>query len=201
MSETPIDLVRAKAIRRWRWALAIIVVVSGIGGVVPTVFGHRHASSAQHHNAVAGVIAIAAVLLVAVGASILFFRRSAKRGGVFSPPLAAGLPRRQRRQVARAVRRGTPSQDPLLRDVETQTATRALAQTRASLAIFGVAVVGETAVGVFGHHGTAGTIFFLLSAAMFIGLGALQLVMVRGAQRYLAQPPALDASVSPHSTS
>jgi hypothetical protein len=187
--ENTINDLEHVARKRWLRLMATIAVVASIG--VPLLNplldpSHHH----THHSAAANIGAAVAIVLpaaVVVVISLFVLRRLARRDkGIFSAPTIMGLRRSERRKVARALRRATPSADPKLADVEISTARRVIDQstrTRVLLALFAVAEAGETL------NSTTGTdkVFFSCSAAFFVFMLGLQLLSERRARRYLAK--------------
>ena len=106
--------------------VVLIGLLSGVlGGIAASRFAHQ--DHAQHHGWVVTsvLLLLAAVILIAEGG--LFYWLVRRRKGIFrNPPLVMGLPWRDRRAVAKAVRRGRPLPDALLRAVGRQMAERML---------------------------------------------------------------------------
>jgi hypothetical protein len=168
--------------------MAAVGVVSGVGGPVlnalllhpshPT--RHRH-----HHVPLAGLIVGAVIILLCIGLTIWLVRKMWRGTGHFAAPLTIGLPRRQRREVNRAIRRGRPSNDPALAAVERETAERLVRQFKAGALLFGGFIVLEAVEAVTASRPSAKA-FFAAATLLFAALFVLQLWLVLGARRYLA---------------
>jgi Trk-type K+ transport system membrane component len=123
----------------------VVIVVAIAVPLVERVGFSRHRRSVPHHHVNAAVVVIVpiVILMIAVGVGFVVLRRMMRNPeGRFAAPIAAGLPRSERRVVGRDIRRGTPSDDPTLAAVERETAARTISRVRFAGAIFGVALVG-----------------------------------------------------------
>lgn len=174
-----------RARRRWRRTVVAIGVLSGIGGAIAGAIGasvgHRQRPAHSHPDVAALVIGIVvAVAVIAVAILILWRFRSRW----YQPPLAYGLPRRERRGVARAVRQARPSSDPRRLGVEVNLAHTRLRYARRSEWVFGV-LMALGALETLSHHG-AGRAFYVMDVAVFALAFSGQLWLNRRARRFLA---------------
>lgn len=137
----------------------------------------------------AAVVGTLIAIVIIGGATALLIRRGwRKPASLFATPLAAGLPRRQRRSARRNIRRGTPSPDPTQRAVERETATHMVQTSRVTIAIFAVFFVLELVEALASKSAGART-FFTAAAVVFVAMLALSLIQLRGARVYLAKLP------------
>ncbi len=167
--------------------MSFVVVVVAV--VVPVVETRHHPRNTHEHHSVATIVtatvalsAVALLLLVAAGFGVRYLVRH--RDSTFAAPIVAGLPRRQRRAVGRNVRRGTPSDDPLMASVERETALRTVSQARYSMMVLGWLFIA-TAFDAVVQHGGARVFFgvfdvFLIALALGYWLDSLP-----KARRYL----------------
>ena len=181
------ELAEAARRRQRRWMATILGTTVGGGvllGLVLSLVLHRHA--AHHHSAtvpiVLGLVAVLLVLAaeVAVGYWLLKSGR-----GMFKAPLALGLPFRDRRVVLKAVRRGEPPPQPLLRTVGQRMAERILRYRKQTFALYGVIALSQVVNALLPDRpsllrGVSAAAAVLLLLAM-----AYQRVIIAGARRYL----------------
>jgi hypothetical protein len=137
----------------------IVGGLTGTGVVVLDVvfdgFHHGHQSKqAHHHLSALGVALLVSILVIVVGLSIYFLRKSWRGNGWFAAPLAMGLPRAQRRSISRAVRRGVPSQDVAARVIETNLAQKMAASYKWSVIVLPVFTVAAFLAFLLVHDGT-----------------------------------------------
>jgi hypothetical protein len=191
------DLQRA-ANRRWIRMLVTLGVVIAVlvpvldNGVLFQRRAHRHHQGNLHHhsNPVAGIVALAVILLFLVPL-LIFVRRSYKRGGVYSAPMMMGLPRRGRRAVVKSVKAGTLSVEPLVRTAEIEFARRTVRQARRSYLSFAVFLVIEAWILLLNSDVTdIGRVYFAVVGALFVWRIVSYLRLVRGARQIVAQTTA-----------
>lgn len=177
--------------------MGLVVVLVAIGvpvGETIGLTGHHHHRAAHHHpNMPLAIIVPMVAVVLAIGVGFLVLRGSMRNPeGRFAPPIAAGLPRRRRRQVGRNIRRGTPGDDPTTAGVERETAQRLVSQARFSTIVFVIAIGGEAAEAAT-QTSTLARVFFSVAVVMFVSFFAFNLWMVKRATQYLAQVDGADA--------
>ncbi len=171
--------------------MAVLAVVIGVG--VSILDSHtttrHHSTTGHHHHAVGALVVMLVVLAVVVGLAIWLSRKMWRGTGNFAAPLTFGLPRRQRREVLRSIRRGTPSKDPTLAAVGRETAERLVRQTKANFAVFGLILAGSI-IEALTTSRTGAKVYFAIAAVVLAGSLPLHVWYARGARRYLARDAA-----------
>jgi hypothetical protein len=198
-SGADLDAIARKARKRWLWTMAI-AVAAGVGSalvVAPLLAGGRHRSARHHDGSRIGLVIAVCVLIAMLAGLAVMARKLWRNQGMFAAPLIAGLKRKDRRTVSRAVRRGQPSTDPTLAAVERALAQRTVRQARWATVVFVVAIGGEGIQAVVREHAAA-RIFFGSAAVLFAAILVLHLRTLRGARRYLAQAPVTASGNTPH---
>lgn len=177
-----------RARHRWLARLAIVLPLSSIAGVLLAIVldRDRRPHSGHHHPAAIGWFVVIGLLLteaVALFFGIRYARRRFKGQWV---PLGAGLSRKDRRRVYRAVRRGEPSADQFHRYVETFTARKIALQRRRSQLGVPAAVIG-CAVVVAVNWGRTSFLAWAYSALLVVIVVSLPrtIRVWRGADQYL----------------
>lgn len=178
-----------RARKRWLINMAIALVVGPVVGVLIARLispDHPRHSTHGHRHVVLGVVLL--ILFIAIYALVItiLIRRLRRRYKGQWIPLAAGLSRRDRQHVRRAVRRGEPSADQFLRYVETTTARKVALQRRQlrwSLPLSTVVWVFLIAAN-WTHNRAAVWFGVIMLLAVLLTLPRT-IHLIRGADRYL----------------
>ncbi|WP_265442892.1 hypothetical protein [Flexivirga meconopsidis] len=141
----------------------------------------------EHHRSAAGLVIGLVVAAVIVAGYVIFVRRLFRRYRGSLAPLQLALPFRKRRQLAKSVRSGRPSSDPLLRYLGTRSARLLVVQQRHTwrrsvpfgLLIFGINVPLQW------NSNRKLALFMLCMLAIFLLSLPLTLRLHRAAGRYL----------------
>jgi hypothetical protein len=184
--DAELDAIRERARRRFPWLIATCAVAGGIGGALSTSLFDDSADLGKGHPSATGVVAGVAVVVVGLAVLAWIVRRSRRGRGMLTAPLLAGLPRGERRAVARAIRRAAPSENPTLRAVEVDTADRLVIQRKLTAAMYAALLVLDLIEAIFVVHGRSARVAFGVAAVIFAGALVAQQYRVRRARAYLA---------------
>jgi hypothetical protein len=186
MPDTDLDDVQRRARKRWLIMMGSLVVAVAIGVPLLNPLIDGRPKREHHHSGVGGLVAAIAIILVGLAVLFVIGRKTWRNQGRFAAPLIGGLKRRDRRRATRAIRRGEPSADPVLAEVERMTAERTVQQAGFSSLIFIVFVLLEL-VEALTQSRTGARVFFGVSALFFLVMFGFLLHTVRGARRYLSR--------------
>jgi uncharacterized membrane protein len=179
--------VRRQAKRRWWYLLAGIAAVAVVIGVITGLFTadhHQHRTS-HDRGGLAGAIVLIAIGVVVLIVSIVAIRRARATGDFFRAPLSLGLPRSERRQAARAIRKSRPSSDPDLRAVERDVAERLVRNAHINRLVFPAIAVLDLAQAFLGDWTTTWRWIYVGIALLMVVAWVQQVVLTRRARRYL----------------
>jgi hypothetical protein len=173
-AQTPeLRSIAERARRRQRLLIFLLLAISLAGGALGAIgasrFGHRHHAQ-HHHHSTLGLIAA------------LVVRR---QKGIFEATLVMGLPWRDRRAVAKAVRRGRPPADALLQTVGHNLAERMLRTRHFARAAYVILVLVQAVNALLPDRPSW---FRYLSAAMavlFVWALFYHRAVIAGARRYV----------------
>jgi hypothetical protein len=177
-----------RSIRKLAVTAVVIAVLTPIG-THGLLFRQRQRQPVHHHHTspVGGIIALTVLALVIAGA-LLLMRRSYKRGGFYSPPALYGLPRRDRRDAARAIRNGQLSEDPQIREAQIGFAARTVERSRSTTIIYALMALGWAwALLLSPRITTFGRVYFLATILLFAWGLRRRPQMLRGSRLILAQ--------------
>ena len=176
---------RRRADARWlrRVLVPIVIAVLATAFLQPFLF----LDDRRHHSFVCVLVGAVVGALVAAAILAVGLRRQRRRGGQgwLSAPLTAGSSWRARRAVGRAVRRGRPSSDPVMRAAEEDCASRLIRERRRTLILFAVLTVAFAAVAVLADLTTLGRVYFVAATIGCVWTLAWSGYVQRGAAAYL----------------
>ena len=166
--------------------LGSTLTVGVLIGVLVAASEHRHPER-QHTSTVDAVFALIAGVLT-LAAIIGFVYWLARRGkGMFSAALILGLPLRDRRKVSKAVRRGLPPSEPMLRVVGLRTAERMLRYRKPVFVLYGLLALSQLLNAVVPGRPRALIVLSAIGLVLFLAALAYQWAVVVGARRYIEQ--------------
>jgi hypothetical protein len=186
MSNTELEETARRARKRWLITMGAVAVVVAVAVPLLNPLIEGRPKRVHHHGSVAGIVVPVVIILIALAVLFVIGRKTWRNQGMFAAPLIGGLKWRDRRRAVRAVRRGAPSADPHLAEVERVTAERTVRQARLSTVSFLVLLAVEV-VEAITQDRTGARIFFSASAVFFLAMFGLLLYTVRGARRYLSR--------------
>lgn len=175
--------------RQRRWLATILggaAVTAVLAGFAISMVTHRHAARHHPHTAVAVLALTTAVLVLAAEVAIGLWLVKTGRD-LFRAPLALGLPYRDRRVVMKAVRRGTPPPEPMLRTVGFRMAERIIRYRKQALALYTVIYLSQVVNALMPDRSGPLRGLSITTAVLLLGAMAYQRVVARGARRYLEQ--------------
>lgn len=177
-----------RARKRWLTTMGVVLLISPLAGVIGThLMDHPHRHRAHGHRS-AVVLALLLIGMVVFYAIVMTFviRRLRRRFDGQWIPLPAGLPRRDRRHVQRAIRRGEPSADQFLRYVETTSARKIALQKRRVLWVLPVGLLGCAVIAAINWSRSPVLAWIYLGLLVLLVLCLPRTIQVyRGEDRYL----------------
>lgn len=173
--------------RRWLATIlgATLALGVGIGLAASTI--HRHPGRHHHIGTTAVVVGLVALILVLAAEAAIGYWLFKTSRGMFKAPLALGLPFRDRRVVMKAVRRGTPPPQPLLRAVGRRMAERMVRYRKQTIALYGVIALTQVVNALLPDRPGPVRALSIATIVLLLAAAAYQWVVIAGARRYLDQ--------------
>jgi hypothetical protein len=178
-----VDELRARARRSQRLGQLLFVPLFALGGPIGGYYGLRDGSESF------GDSVIPAVLGACTGLGIVLLttrRQRADPASLLAPMLVLGLPLLQRRAVRRAIRRGEPAYDPLLRLAADDSARRAVRTVGLNVIVAGLGTIFFAGAATYHDLTALGHAACAVAAALALGSLTWSLRFYRRARRYLA---------------